>query len=31
MNLWEAEESLTRSIHAPVDPADYGMDPLIHL
>ncbi len=31
MNLWEAEESQTRSIQAPVDPADYGIDPLIHL
>ena len=31
MNLWEAEESQARSIQAPVDPADYGIDPLIHL
>jgi putative nucleotidyltransferase with HDIG domain len=28
LNLWEAE---TRSIHAPVDPAEYGIDPLSHL
>ena len=31
LNLWEADESQVRSIQAPVDPADYGIDPLIHL
>ena len=31
LNLWETEEDETRSIQAPVDPADYGIDPLIHL
>ena len=31
LNLWEVDESQVRSIQAPVDPADYGIDPLIHL
>jgi putative nucleotidyltransferase with HDIG domain len=31
LNLWEVDESQARSIQAPVDPADYGIDPLIHL
>ncbi len=31
VDLWEGEDGETRSILAPVDPADYGMDPLIHL
>ena len=31
MNLWEAEEEQSRSIQAPVDATDYGIDPLIHL
>jgi putative nucleotidyltransferase with HDIG domain len=31
MNLWEAEEAEARTIDAPVDPADYNIDPLIHL
>jgi putative nucleotidyltransferase with HDIG domain len=30
LNLWEGEAQ-ARSIQAPVDPADYGIDPLIHL
>jgi len=31
VNLWEDDDGETRSIQAPVDPADYGIDPLIHL
>jgi putative nucleotidyltransferase with HDIG domain len=32
VDLWEdADETQTRSIQAPVDPAVYGIDPLIHL
>jgi len=31
VNLWEVDEGQTRSIQAPVDPAEYGIDPLIHL
>jgi putative nucleotidyltransferase with HDIG domain len=31
LNLWETEEEQSRSIEAPVDPADYGIDPLTHL
>jgi putative nucleotidyltransferase with HDIG domain len=31
LNLWEMQEGATRSIQAPVDPAEYGVDPLIHL
>ena len=31
VNLWEAAPEDARSIQAPVDPADYGIDPLIHL
>jgi len=31
VNLWELEEGETRSIQAPVDPVEYGIDPLIHL
>ena len=31
VELWEGEDGETRSIQAPVDPSDYGMDPLIHL
>jgi putative nucleotidyltransferase with HDIG domain len=30
-NLWEGDEGQTRSIQAPVDPAEYGIDPLSHL
>jgi len=31
VDLWEGDDGETRSIQAPVDPADYGIDPLIHL
>jgi len=31
LNLWESEETQPRSIQAPVDPADYGIDPLTQL
>ncbi len=31
LNLWEDERPQARSIQAPVDPADYGIDPLTHL
>jgi putative nucleotidyltransferase with HDIG domain len=31
LNLWELDGEQARSIQAPVDPADYGIDPLIHL
>jgi putative nucleotidyltransferase with HDIG domain len=31
VNLWEVDDGPPRSIQAPVDPADYGIDPLIHL
>ena len=31
LNLWETQEDAARSIQAPVDPAAYGIDPLIHL
>ena len=31
VNLWEVDEGQTRSIQAPVDPAEYAIDPLIHL
>jgi len=31
LNLWEAEEGSPDAIQAPLDPAQYGIDPLIHL
>jgi putative nucleotidyltransferase with HDIG domain len=31
LDLWYSEDRETRSIQAPVDPAEYGIDPLIHL
>ncbi len=31
MDLWDAREDQPQSIQAPVDPADYGIDPLTHL
>jgi putative nucleotidyltransferase with HDIG domain len=31
MNLWEVDDGPPRSIRAPVDPAEYGIDPLVHL
>jgi hypothetical protein len=31
VNLWEVDAGETRSIQAPVDAAEYGIDPLIHL
>ncbi len=31
INLWEADGDRSRSIAAPVDPADYGIDPLSYL
>ena len=31
INLWEMHEGLADSVQAPVDPADYNLDPLTHL
>jgi len=31
LDLWESEGPQSRSIQAPVDPADYGIDPLVQL
>ena len=31
LDLWDSEEAQPRSIQAPVDPADYGIDPLTQL
>ena len=31
INLWETHEGLADSVEAPVDPADYGIDPLAHM
>jgi putative nucleotidyltransferase with HDIG domain len=31
LNLWETREGESRSIEAPLDPADYDIDPLIYL
>ena len=31
INLWEAHEGLADSIQAPLDPAEYGIDPLTHI
>ena len=30
-NLWEAQEGSSNAIQAPLDPAQFGIDPLIHL
>jgi putative nucleotidyltransferase with HDIG domain len=31
VNLWESHEGLADSVQAPVDPADYSIDPLAHI
>jgi putative nucleotidyltransferase with HDIG domain len=31
VNLWDVEDGQARSIQAPLDPAQYGIDPLTHL
>ena len=31
VNLWDAEDGQARAIQAPLDPAQYGIDPLTHL
>ena len=31
VNLWEITDGPPRSVQAPLDPADYGIDPLVHL
>ncbi len=31
LNLWEITDGPPRSVQSPLDPADYGIDPLIHL
>jgi putative nucleotidyltransferase with HDIG domain len=31
MNLWEVDDGPPRSIRAPVDPTEYGIDPLVYL
>jgi putative nucleotidyltransferase with HDIG domain len=31
VNLWETQEQNPNAIQAPLDPAEYGIDPLIHL
>ena len=31
INLWETHEGLAGSVQAPVDPADYNLDPLAHI
>ena len=31
INLWETHEGLADSVQAPVDPADYNLDPLTHI
>jgi putative nucleotidyltransferase with HDIG domain len=31
INLWETHEGLADSVQAPVDPADYNLDPLAHI
>ena len=31
INLWETHEGLAASVQAPVDPADYNIDPLTHI
>jgi putative nucleotidyltransferase with HDIG domain len=31
INLWEAHDGMADAIHAPVDPVEYGIDPLVHI
>ena len=31
VNLWEGLEGVADSVQAPVDPAEYGIDPLVHI
>ena len=31
INLWESHEGLADSVQAPLDPAEYGIDPLAHI
>jgi len=31
INLWDDEDGQARSIQAPLDPAQYGIDPLTYL
>ncbi|HEU4693556.1 MAG TPA: HD domain-containing phosphohydrolase [Vicinamibacterales bacterium] len=31
VNLWEITDGSNRSVQAPLDPADYGIDPLVYL
>ena len=31
VNLWETHEGVADSVEAPLDPADYGIDPLAHI
>ena len=31
VNLWEAHEGFAGAIQAPLDPAEYGIDPLVHV
>jgi HD-GYP domain-containing protein (c-di-GMP phosphodiesterase class II) len=31
INLWESHEGLADSVQAPLDPAEYGIDPLVHI
>ena len=31
INLWESHEGVADSVEAPLDPADYGIDPLAHM
>ena len=31
VNLWESHEGLAHTIHAPLDPAEYGIEPLTHI
>ena len=31
INLWETHDGLADSVQAPVDPADYNIDPLQHI
>ena len=31
VDLWDAAEGQPTSVEAPLDPAEYGIDPLVHL
>ena len=31
INLWETHEGVADSVHAPLDPAEFGIDPLSHI